>query len=101
MTKLAELKKAYRRERESITLSLPGDTPLGVPVGHWERKGKCIVATYTEEELAWALVLNLLARLEHGLEVLSNATGEDRSERLLNHWDTLNRKYENILASLG
>jgi len=40
---------------DTVTLSLPADTPLPVPAGAWWRDGRRIVATYTLEELAWAL----------------------------------------------
>jgi len=41
---------------DTITLSLPADTPLPAPVGKWRRgRSKRIIATYTLEELAWAL----------------------------------------------
>jgi len=41
---------------DTITLSLPIDTPLPAPVGKWRRgRSKRIIATYTVEELAWAL----------------------------------------------
>jgi len=41
---------------DTITLSLPPDTPLPVPVGKWRRgRSKRIIATYTLLELAWAL----------------------------------------------
>lgn len=40
---------------DTITLSLPIDTPLPVPVGYWWCDGRRIVATYTLLELAWAL----------------------------------------------
>lgn len=39
-----------------IILSLPIDTPLPVPAGQWRRgRSKRVIATYTLEELAWAL----------------------------------------------
>ena len=41
----------------SITLRLPADTKLPVPVSKWERlyPSQCIEATYTKAELAWSL----------------------------------------------
>lgn len=40
---------------DEVTLSLPNDTRLPVPVDRWHRVGGRIVATYTVEELAWSL----------------------------------------------
>lgn len=41
---------------DTITLSLPIDTPLPVPASRWRRcRSGRIEATYTLEELAWAL----------------------------------------------
>jgi hypothetical protein len=74
---------------KTITLSLPGDTPLAVPAdpARWERRNGCIVATYTREELRLAVGLALEqkraaleARLERGLEMLAWAAGRDAEE---------------------
>lgn len=92
-----------------ITLSLPGDTSLGVPAGRWERHNGHIVATYTRAELRDAAGLALAqkrhgleARLEQGLEVLAAATGCDdvEAERLLAHWSILNAEYARTTARL-
>jgi hypothetical protein len=124
MPMLVELKAKYRREvegvslalppakdaaEEMITLSLPADTSLGVPVGRWERRGDRVVATYTREELRLVVGLALErkrvaleVRMARGLEVLRAATGcaDAEAERLLAHWDTLNAEYDRIMAGI-
>ena len=50
----------------TVTLSLPGDTRMGLPPKHWERRGDRIIATYTSEELTLALALH---RVRHGVEI--------------------------------
>lgn len=91
------------------TLSLPGDTPLGVPAGNWERREGRIVATYTRQELIDAVGLALEqkraaleGRLERGLAVLADATGcdDEEAERLLAHWDGLNAEYGRVVDRL-
>ena len=91
------------------TLSLPGDTPLGVPVGNWERGDGRIVATYTRQELVDAVGLAMEekravieARLEQYLTVLAEATGCDdaEAERLLSHWESLNAEYAHVMDRL-
>jgi len=121
MATLVELKARHRRETgdastpaqvptwEMITLSLPGDTPLGVPDGRWERRDGRIVATYTRDELKLAVGLaleqkhaELEARLAQGLEVLAAATGcdDDEAKRLIEHWDTLIVEYDRIVGRM-
>lgn len=134
MATLAELKALHRREVgdlapvlsstqgatpraepqvetcwQMITLSLPRDTPLGVPNGQWERSDGRIIATYTREELTVAVGLaleqrrhELVVRLERGLEVLEAATGCDDAEadRLLVHWDGLNAEYDQVVEAM-
>lgn len=91
---------------KTITLSLPGDTLLGVPAGRWERRDGRIVATYSRAELQAAVALaleqrrhDLETRLERGLEVLAEATGcqDDEAGRLLMHWDALNAEYDQVV----
>ena len=119
MPTLAELKAQHRHKIDdpttrpapwhAITLSLPADTPTPVPVGRWERQGDRIVATYTRQELALAVVLalqhvrhDLEARLERGLDLLSAATGDDvEAHRLLAHWDALNAGYDHLMARIA
>lgn len=99
---------AWAQTWETITLSLPGDTEMPVPAGRWERRDERIIATYTREELAWAMGLmlemercRLEARLERGLEMLEATTGDDaRAEHLLKHWDTLNEEYAQVRETL-
>jgi hypothetical protein len=124
MLMLVELKAKYRREvedvpsalppakdtaEETITLSLPADTLLGVPAGRWERQGDRVVATYTREELRLAVGLALEGkrvalevRVARGLEMLRAATGcaDAEAERLLAHWDTLNAEYDRVMAGI-
>lgn len=124
MPMLVELKAKYRREiedvpsalspakdaaEETITLSLPADTSLGVPAGRWERRGGFVVATYTREELRLAVGLALEGkrvalevRMACGLEMLRAATGcaDAEAERLLAHWDTLNAEYDRVTAGI-
>ncbi len=121
MATLAELKAQHRRGTgdastpaqvptwKTITLSLPGDTPLGVPDGRWERRDGRIVATYNRAELRVAVALalgqrrhELVTRLERGLEVLAAATGCDdaEAERLLAHWDGLNTEYDQVVEAM-
>jgi len=89
---------------QTITLSLPDDTPLPVPGDPtcWERRNGRIVATYTRDELRAAVGLaleqkraGLEARLEHGLAVMEAATGcaDAEAGRLLAHWDALDLEY--------
>jgi len=94
---------------ETVTLSLPGDTSLGVPAGRWERRDGRIVATYNRAELRAAVSLaleqrrdELVTRLERGLEVLAAATGCDdaEAERLLAHWDALNAEYDRVVETM-
>jgi len=95
---------ADAKERELITLSLPGDTTLAVPADRdrWQRREDRIIAAYTRQELAWALALafeieldNLEDRLEHGLGVLAAHTGcaEAEAQRLMQHWRALHDDY--------
>ena len=94
---------------QTLTLSLPGDTPLAVPAGRWERRDGHIVATYDRAELRDAVGLaleqrrhGLEVRLARGLEVLAAATGceDERAERLLAHWDVLSAEYDRVTAVL-
>lgn len=39
-------------------------------------------------------------RLEHGVQVLTAATGGPDAERLLAHWNTLMAEYDGVLAQL-
>jgi hypothetical protein len=91
-------------ESELITLSLPGDTALGVPADRdrWQRREDRIIAAYTRQELAWALALafelklaGLEDRLEHGLGVLAAHTGcaEAKARQLMQHWRALHADY--------
>jgi len=95
---------------QTLTLSLPADTPLAIPPDRWERRdgdGR-IVATYTRDELKLAVGLaleqkraELEARLEQGLEVLAAATGcDDEAKRLIEHWDTLIVEYDRIVGRM-
>ena len=61
---------------DTITLSLPRYTSLPVVVGKWRRgRSKRIVASYTLEELAWALCCTDSWRVGlERLEELSNET---------------------------
>lgn len=60
--------------RDTVTLSLPIDTPLPVPVGEWWCDGRRIIATYTLLELAWALCCTDSWRVGlERLEELNNA----------------------------
>ena len=107
---LTELKARHRREMgdisapapaplwQTITLSLPADTKIAVPTGRWEQRDGRIVATYTREELTWAVALalgerqrRLEARLEALLAEMEAATGCDdaEAERLLARWDAV------------
>jgi hypothetical protein len=96
---------------QTVTLSLPGDTPLAVPAdpARWERRNGCIVATYTREELRLAVGLaleqkraELETRLERGLEMLARAAGRDAEEieRLLAHWEALDAEYITVVEKL-
>ena len=62
---------------DTITLSLPADTPLPVPAGEWWSDGQRIVARYTLEELAWALCLTDSWRA--GLERLEELSGNGKN----------------------
>lgn len=95
----------------TVTLSLPGDTPLAVPAdpARWERRNGCIVATYTREELRLAVGLALEqkraaleVRLARGLEMLARAAGDDAEEieRLLAHWEALDAEYIIVVEKL-
>jgi hypothetical protein len=88
--------------QRGITLSLPPDTAMPVPVGRWQRHEGRILATYTPAELGLAIELalewklaDLEARLEYHLEVLAAATGCDdaQAERLLAYWQALDAEY--------
>ena len=96
---------------ETITLSLPADTPLAVPADpeRWKQHGGRIVATYTREELEQAVKLALEqkraaleARLERGLEILAQASGCDdtKAEWLLARWDTIVAEYGRVMDRL-
>jgi hypothetical protein len=91
---------------EEITLSLPGDTTLGLPSGHWERHNGRIEATYERHELTLAVAVTLgtkraalEARLETGLAVLSEAHVSD-ADRLITHWLELNAEYDRVTSRL-
>ena len=97
---------------QTITLSLPADTALAVPADprRWQRRDGLIIATYTREELTWAILLaleqklrDLEARLEWKLETLAAATGCDAAEadQLLADWDALNAAYTATLTALA
>ena len=98
---------------DTVTLSLPGNTPLAVPADpeRWERDADgCIIATYTRDELktAVALVLEqrrhrLEQRLERGLAMMREATGCDDAEveRLLAPWLKLNAEYDYIMQRIA
>ena len=97
---------------QSVTLSLPDDTPLPVPDDptRWERRNGRIIATYTRDELGTAVGLaleqkraGLEARLERGLEVLAAATGcpDAEAERLLAHWDALDADYGVVIGMIA
>jgi hypothetical protein len=94
---------------EKITLALPADTEFGVPSDpeRWKRSNGQIVATYTHDELAWAVALALEQqraeiekRLERGLTVLRESEGSDADE-LLAHWGRLNTEYEAVTSKLA
>jgi hypothetical protein len=96
---------------QTVTLSLPGDTPLAVPAdpARWERRDGHIVATYTREELRLAAALALEqkrvaleARLARGLEVLVRVASRDTEEieRLLTHWEALDAEYSAVVEKL-
>jgi DNA primase len=97
-------------DRETVTLSLPGDTGLGVPAGAWERQNGRLVATFTRAELATAVGLameqkraELERRLLQGLDVMGEwtpADGDAEAERLLAHWDKLNAEYARVVDRL-
>jgi hypothetical protein len=95
----------------TVTLSLPGDTRLAVPVdpARWERRNGRIVVTYTREELRLAVGLALEqkraaleARLARGLEVLARAADRNTEEieRLLAHWEALDAEYSALVEKL-
>lgn len=51
----------------AVTLILPGDTPLGLPAGKWHRlRSGEVNATYTRDELEWALTAGLAQFYEVG-----------------------------------
>jgi hypothetical protein len=97
---------------DTLTLSLPADTVLAVPVdpARWQRRAGRIVVTYTREELALAVKLaleekrhDLETRLEWALQILAAATGCDNAQagRLLARWQALNAEYTATVTSLA
>jgi len=68
---------------DTVTLSLPIDTPLPAPVGKWRRgRSKRIIATYTLEELAWALCCTDLWRVGlDRLEAMTDGAGLDTAQK--------------------
>ena len=99
--------------RATVTLSLPADTSLGVPEDpeRWKRRNGRIVATYTRDELTWAVILALRVQkakledqLECGLNILERATGcvdDAEAERLRAHWDAVSVQYHHLSAQLA
>lgn len=96
--------------QRGITLSLPADTTMPVPAGHWQRQDGRILATYTPEELTLSVKLaleekrrHLQTRLERELDVLAASTGCDdaEAERLLARWDALNAEYTATVTALA
>jgi hypothetical protein len=96
---------------ETITLSLPADTPLAVPAdpARWERRNGRIIVSYTQEELRAAVGLaldqqrrGLEARLERGLEMMRAAAGGDdaQAERLSSHWNRLMDRYADLVGKI-
>ena len=92
---------------QTITLSLPPDSPIAVPVGRWERRDGHIVATYTPEELKLAVGValqqqqaELEARLERELERLAAAGDATEADQLLAGCDALNAVYDRAAAAL-
>ena len=102
--------KAHSTPWDTITLSLPPDTPLPVPAARWQRQDGRFLATYTPAELSLAVALSLEqeladleARLEYYLGALAAATGCDdaQAERLLARCDALNASYTATVTALA